>query len=367
MDRDELVEVWRRYGARFSVFSPFDQPRPMNWEPEIEEFDEKGRTNPIFLTHWKFLEKTKEFLRDRYREHKILDGPSLLFDCLVPKIQKRISQIMEDTEEYGPLFYDPHDRGSWYADAIRMDVSFGKGYDGRVGFSCRSTTCKRERCDMHRSNPQKRINPADIYGLLHVFEGVSMIKAKTIVGKWWDVTLGDLKSSGTKKGRLKRKVPKQAVYDLFKEYADLRSRDVKELIRKLRDLIRYSPEVEWHGRMFDDEYAFIWEGAAENLHKIKGPAVKAYVWLLIRQEESARNSRGEKMSISDLELSQGIGVSKRTAGTYREKLTKMGLVEIEELKGPTGAEKRITKAKTRISTVSPTYSRISRPRSQPQK
>lgn len=295
LDRDELIKVWHRYGARFGVFSPADQPVPTVWDPPIEEFDEKGRTNPHYLKHWKFLEKTKEFLRDRYRKYKVLDSLSLLFDCLAPHFQKNVTYSSYETPT-GLDFFKVDESEEWYEDAIRMGI-----FGGTVGFSCRSKSCKRDRCDMHRSNPDK-IKAVDLYGLLHVFEGVSMIKAKTEVRKWWGVTLGDLKSSGTKKGSLKRKVPKQAVYDLLKEYADLRSRDVKELIRKLRDLIRYSPEVEWHGRMFDDEYAFIWKGAAENLHKINGPAVKAYVWLLIRQEELARKTRSEKKGISDLEL-----------------------------------------------------------------
>ncbi len=55
MDRDKLVEAWHTYGAQFSVFVPQQQPTPTTWEPDVEEFDEKGRVNPTYLKHWKFL------------------------------------------------------------------------------------------------------------------------------------------------------------------------------------------------------------------------------------------------------------------------------------------------------------------------
>lgn len=150
ISKDELVKAWHLYGARFNVFSPFDQPRPLKWDPEIEEFDEKGLTNPVYLTHSKFLDDTKEFLRERYPHSGILESPSLIFDCPAPMFQKKIKFAQVEHEDYGPIFYDPHEGGRWYTDAIRMDVSFGERYDGRVGFSCQSTSCPRDRCDLHR-------------------------------------------------------------------------------------------------------------------------------------------------------------------------------------------------------------------------
>jgi CTP-dependent riboflavin kinase len=54
-------------------------------------------------------------------------------------------------------------------------------------------------------------------------------------------------------------------------------------------------------------------------HRIKNPAAKAYLWLLIRQEETSRNT-GAKFSATDAQLAQGLGVSKTTAAKYREQL-----------------------------------------------
>ena len=85
--------------------------------------------------------------------------------------------------------------------------------------------------------------------------------------------------------------------------------------------------------------------AAANLYKISGPAAKAYIWLLIRQEELARDTRGPKLSISDSELAVAIGVSKPSAQTYRKVLTKLKLVEVKEVRSGKTAEIRIVKAK----------------------
>jgi hypothetical protein len=50
------------------------------------------------------------------------------------------------------------------------------------------------------------------------------------------------------------------------------------------------------------------------------------LWLLIRQEQLARNTRGPGLEVSDSELAEGLGISKRTACDYREKLAKLRLV-----------------------------------------
>jgi hypothetical protein len=339
LDRDEFAKAWHDYGLRFSVFVPDHQPKPDTWEPDVEEFDSAGKVNPHYLKHWKFLSRTKEFLRDRYSEHQILQGPTLYFDCLVRKFQKPMYYVRVERES-GPDFFPVKDTQAWYEKAIRMGI-----WDWQVGFSCRSVLCERSWCSMHRGNPQ-RINPVDVYGLITVFERIPAVTAKTHVGKWFGIKLGDLAGAGIKTPtRHRRQVSKQAVYDLFKHYENMRTHQVKELIGRLHALIKGSPCVEWHGRKFDDEHAFLSDKAADNLYKINDPSVKAYVWLLIRQEEVARNTRGPKFRVSDSELAQGIGVTKRTACTYRERLSKLGLIEASELKGSKSKDISITKAK----------------------
>ncbi|MFH0825203.1 MAG: hypothetical protein V2B18_20825 [Pseudomonadota bacterium] len=74
---------------------------------------------------------------------------------------------------------------------------------------------------------------------------------------------------------------------------------VAALIAELTGVIQRSEQVEWHRRMFDEEHVFLKDRAADNLHNIKGPAVKAYVWLLMRQEELARSTRGPGLEVSD--------------------------------------------------------------------
>ncbi len=327
LDRDQFVRLWHEYGLSFSVFVPAHQPKPDTWDPELEEFDGKGRTNPHFLKHWKFLPRTKDFLRSRYAKYDILEGPTLFLDCLVPKFQPRMRYVRVDAEA-GPDFFEVKDGSEWYEKAIRMGI-----FDWQVGFSCRSVLCQRGWCPMHRGNPN-RINPVDIYGLINVFERIPATTAKAAVGKWFGVKLGELESRGAGTGkRHRRKVSKKAFYDLMQEFQNMRTHQVKELVTRLHTLITGSPWVEWHGRQFDDNYAFLADKAASNLHKIRGPAAKAYVWLLIKQEELARNTRGPKLGVTDAQLAEAIGVTKRTACSYREELSKLKLISVSKQKG----------------------------------
>jgi hypothetical protein len=160
------------------------------------------------------------------------------------------------------------------------------------------------------------------------------------------VKLGEMKGAAIKTTTThRRKVSKRAFYDLMKEYSNMRTHQVNELIGRLDTLIKGSPWEEWHGRKFDESYAFLANKAAANLYRIKNPAVKAYVWLLIRQEELARNTRGPKLSVTDSELAGAVGVTKRTACTYREELSRLKLIEVSKQEGSKSNEIRIIRVK----------------------
>ncbi len=62
--------------------------------------DEKGSLDPQALKHWRYFEKTRDFLRQRYSDHGILAGPVLTFDCLVPKFQKPLDMPPEKRKQY---------------------------------------------------------------------------------------------------------------------------------------------------------------------------------------------------------------------------------------------------------------------------
>jgi hypothetical protein len=341
-DRDEklnkLVEAWQAYGAQFSVFVPQQQPAPTTWEPEVEEFDDKGRTNPHYLKHWKFFARTKDFLRERYAKYHILQGPTLTFDCLVRKFQRRIFNKSYQDEHGNPVFYEVKDSYEWYERAIRMDI-----FDWQVGFSCRSNLCQRDWCLMHRRNPQK-IVPVDIYSLISTFEGISVAVAKSHVAKWFKLKLGELESKGIRPStRSRRKVPKKELMALLDRYKNMRVQHVDALMAELKGVIERSDVVEWHRRLFDDDYMFMKDRVVDNLFKIKGPAVKAHIWLLMRQEELAKNTKGPGLEVSDSELAEGLGISKRTACDYRVKLVKLRLVEAKKTKGSKIGEIAITR------------------------
>jgi hypothetical protein len=86
--RAELLKLWHDYGKAYNVFVPEEQPHPHNWDRPFQTCDERGTLDPQALKHWRYFEKTKDFLRQRYVDHRILLGPALTFDCLVPQFQK---------------------------------------------------------------------------------------------------------------------------------------------------------------------------------------------------------------------------------------------------------------------------------------
>ena len=100
----------------------------------------------------------------------------------------------------------------------------------------------------------------------------------------------------------------------------MRHQHVDEFIRDCRELIEGSPFVPWHQRLFKKDEAFFSRKIIGNLYRIKSPAIKAYLWLLITQEETARNTKAV-FSISDSELARGLGVSRTTAKAYRDQLS----------------------------------------------
>jgi hypothetical protein len=341
-DTDEqrkwMVDQWHQYGKTFSVFTPDEQPAPDIWEPDLPGADDKGKLNPNALKHWQYLFPTKDFLRERYAKHKILQGPSLFFDCLVPQYQDRMRHKWTEGQYGQPEAYEVKDDHTWYNDAIRMGI-----FEWQVGFSCRSVLCERNWCKPHRRNP-KRINPCDIYGLIVIFEECIPGKALSAVGKWFNVKLSAFESKGIvdKKQQYRYAVSKQAVYDLTARYGNMRHQHVKAFIREARELIESSEMAPWHARLFDEHRAFLSRKVIGNLYRINGPAVKAYLWLLIRQEESARNTKAA-FHISDGDLMSGLGIVRSTAKTYREQLSALRLIKIDKKKSRNKNEIAITK------------------------
>jgi len=322
--RNWMVDTWHRYGETFGVFTPEEQPAPDIWEPDLPGYDAKGKLHPNALKHWQYLFPTKDFLRRRYAKHKILQGPSLLFDCLVPRFQDRIQRKWAQDQYGQPVAHEVKDDYTWYDNAIRMGV-----FQWQVGFSCRSLLCERGWCKLHRRNPQ-RISPCDVYSLIQMFEECLPGKALAAVGKWFGVKLSPFESKGVTETKrpLRYAVPKQSVYDLMARYRNMRRQHMEAFLREVRELIRASPLTPWHQRLFDEHRAFFSKKVIGNLYRINSPAVKAYLWLLIRQEETARNTRAQ-FRVSDADMVRGLGITRATARAYREQLEALGLVSVE--------------------------------------
>jgi len=185
----------------------------------------------------------------------------------------------------------------------------------------------------------------DIYSLIDLFEGCGLAQAVSIVAKWFGVKLQPFESAGNGPVKGYRyAVPKAAIYDLFRRYPSMRHQHVEDFIREAVQIVRGCALVPWHGRKFDNELAFLSQKLIGNLYRINGAAAKAYLWLLIRQEEAARNTR-QPFGLTDSELSGGLRVRLPTAGNYRRELEKHGLVQVEEKKRGKNKEISIRKVK----------------------
>jgi hypothetical protein len=337
-ERNRIMQIWHEYGQTFNSFVPEEQPFPEEWEPEVPGPDDKGRLSPQVLKHWEQLFPTKEFLRQRYAEHHIVEGPSLDFDCLVPKFQRRMHYRVAEDEHGNPQHLRVQDAHEWYASALRIGI-----FRSQVGFSCRSMLCERRWCKLHRLY-RPRI-PVDIYSLIDLFEGCGLAQAVSIVATWFGVKLQSFETagSGPVKG-YRYAVPKEAIYDLLGRYPSMRHQHVEDFIREAAQLVGSCPLVPWHGRMFEEERAFLSKKLIGNLFRIKSPAAKAYLWLLIVQEERARNT-WEPFGVTDSQMVSALGVSISTAGTYRRELENLGLVQVEVKKRGKNREITIRKVK----------------------
>jgi hypothetical protein len=324
--RDIMLKAWHEYGKNFSAFPPEEQPFPDIWEPEIPGPDEKGRLHLDALKHWEYLFPNKDFLHQRYAKYHVLEGPSLWFDCLVPKRQRRIRHRKGEDQEGQPVFLDVKDSHEWYDSSLRIGI-----FKWQVGFSCRSVLCQRKWCKLHRDNPH-RINPADIYSLVDLFEGCGFGQAISIVSKWFGVKIQPFDSKGTEQVQGYRySVSKEAVYELLSRYADMRHQHVESFVKEAVELIKGSEVVPWHRRKFGTDCAFFSLKVVGNLYRIKSPAAKAYLWLLIQQEEAARNTK-TAFKVTDGQVAEDLSVTRMTAGNYREQLLELRLVEVEETK-----------------------------------
>ncbi|MDQ7785690.1 MAG: hypothetical protein RDU20_22610 [Desulfomonilaceae bacterium] len=327
MDRDELVEAWKRYGETYNVFVPEEQPTPKGdgWDRPMPEPAESGTIDPQLMKHWLFFTATRNFLRQRYAEHGILQSPALTFDCLVPRYQKPL-KVSEAKRGRRKKKADPD---AWYAGAIRMLMTD----DGEVGFTCRSRECLRTQCKLNLQNP-KRKSPADIFSLIQIFHGYrSVAKAKQIVAEAFEVQIGKFEFKDVEKKPLIKRyaVPKWAIQELIERFANMHRQDVPRLVDQAVELVKSSQVVELeHGRVFSNYFAFFWPQILDNqvLEKTNGAAIRLYLWLLVEQEERARRNEFA-MRLSEAEIARAISVSRKTAGTYRQELEKLGLIKVK--------------------------------------
>ena len=329
MDRDKLVEAWKEYGKTYNVFVPEEQPTPKGegWDRPLIEPSDTGTIDPQLMKHWRLFGPTRGFLRQRYAEHGILQGPALTFDCLVPKYQKPLKQSQQNKKK--GTVRKKQDPPEWYSKALRMLITDA----GEVGFTCRSKECMRTQCKLNLQNPKhKRF--VDVYSLLQIFHGYrSAAKAKQIVAEAFDVRLGHFEFKDVEQKTLIKRyaVPKWAIDDLIQRFSRMKHQQVQILVDAAVNLIETSQVVELeHGRVCSNYFAFLWPQIMDNqvLQKINAPAIRLYLWLLVEQEERARRN-DFTMRLTDAGIARSMGISRKTAGKYRQELQKLGLLKIK--------------------------------------
>jgi hypothetical protein len=325
--RAELLKLWREYGKAYNVFVPAEQPDPRDWDRELPTPDDKGTLDPQGLKHWRYLEKTRDFLRERYADHGILAGPVLVFDCLVPKFQKPLAISDDKRKRYKlPRQGDPPE---WYDKALHMSIKSR----GEVGFVCNSEDCQRRKCKLNQHNP-KQISPCDIFSLIQLFHGHSSVTtAKAIIAEEFG-KLGKFKAHGVEeKPKIVRyAVPKDKLFDLIQRYRNMRRQHIGQLVADAEDLIRTSDKAELeHTRSFLEEFAYFWPQILDDqiVTRINSAAIRLYLWLLVKQEEAARRNQWG-LELTDTIVAQELNVSIRTAGTYRAELQRLGLLVIRD-------------------------------------
>ncbi len=125
-------------------------------------------------------------------------------------------------------------------------------------------------------------------------------------------------------------VPKHEIHALIARYSQMRRQHIPKLLSGATELIRSCDQVELeHGRVFSNYFALFWPQIIDHnvLGQINGPAIRLYLWMLLRQEEAARRNQWG-LELTDTIVAEELGVSIRTAGTYRQELQKMGLLVI---------------------------------------
>lgn len=302
---------------------PAEQPAPLVWDRQLQEPDDKSRWNPQTIKHWRFFQLTKEFLKGRYR---ILAGPALVFDCQVPAFQEKLSFYKPKPRE---RLHSNGDPLRWYVDALEMFITS----QDEVGFDCHSTECLRTRCKLNIRNPDC-MRRLDLFSLIQIFHGFrSVNQAIRIVSKEFG-KIDKFESHGVQEREkiIRYAVPKHEIHDLIIRYAGKRRQHITQLIEEASDLIRSCMIVELdHGRVFSNYFAFLWPPIIENkiLTRINGLPIRLYLWLLIVQEENARENRWV-MELTDAEIARQLGISRKTAGIYRQELQKLGILVIRE-------------------------------------
>ena len=111
----------------------------------------------------------------------------------------------------------------------------------------------------------------------------------------------------------------------------MRRQHIPRLVAEATELIKSCEQVELeHARVFSNYFAFFWPQIIDHnvLDQINGPAIKLYLWLLIRQEEAARRNQWG-LVLTDAEIGRQWDVTRKAIGKLRQELQNLGLLQVK--------------------------------------
>lgn len=312
----KLMEALRSYGEQFLVFEPEDQPNVFLYGGEPEPYRlRSGRVNPGALKDRTYLESVLTFLRDCY---DLFTEAGLRTRC---PLGKRPETDREVVEVY---------------------------FAGRtMRFRCRKRrVCRVKGCRFHDADG------LDIYDVTSLMERKNLLRARRLVGKYFDVRLGNFRSSRSVPGLRRaasespedsetrprrRAFPKTELVRLFsipmKGKASGR-RFVKTALAVIRD----APSEPYDGYTSDTgeaillSSAFAWEDWLRKL----GAASRLFLWIHWRQAEAARDKKAFKTTVRA--LAEALNVNKRTVQSHKKELVRYGLLKVDEKDGTWSAQ-----------------------------
>ncbi len=335
-ERKEKARVFdllvHHYGAGARVLNPRNHTNVYSTESgtyDLRAMEEKfldpktGKLSAQALKHWTLLDKTLEYLRNRY---KIFTSGNLYTTCPIhPWFGKTPARL----------------RRLHYQKKFRAYIQ----YVGTVAFMCDSRNCTWEQCGLHYTKKAKRKDlwqtKFDIFNLMQILEAIkngipyphrahNLAYYSKMLAEEWQEEIKALKSGSGEdrggEGYLKYRghvVKKKALIRVLK-MPTKNPALTDEFIKTLLNLINSSPVQDITSAMKSDEEYHL---HAESLYTViqLGAAAKLWLYIWIRCEEA-----GRRIDLNIRDCERTLDIVKGSYYAYREVLEKHGCLNTDK-------------------------------------